>query len=148
MSDPWEDADIGLREGLRSLPVPETSADFAARIHAELRQPVPWWKTLWTTARPLLSGAVCSLVVTMILLPRLVHMPSGPPSHSESTVVSEVAMDRVLDSTELSAASLTRLRLRKRLSTAIVPPLPPASMRRPQRPGPDHSSRLPQDPTV
>jgi len=61
-------ADVALRQGLRDLPVPETSSDFDARVHAALRRPEPWWRALWEQARPVLTTAACSLLVTLALL--------------------------------------------------------------------------------
>ncbi len=60
--------DYLLRQGLRSLPVPETSPDFNARVHAALRRPAPWWRTIWNRTRPVLATAACSLLVTLALL--------------------------------------------------------------------------------
>ena len=65
-----DDPDLGaaLRDGLRALPVPDTTPDFDARVLDALRAPVPWWRRLWGPARPLLLGASCSLSVTLVLL--------------------------------------------------------------------------------
>ena len=59
------EADAALRRGLSRLPVPDVASDFDARIHAALRRPTPWWRLLWTQARPVLSTAACSLLVTL-----------------------------------------------------------------------------------
>ena len=83
------EAHIALREGLHGLPVPSTSADFDARIHAALSQPTPWWRSLLPLARPVLSTAACSLLVTLALLKGLSgiaasHSPQGAASPGEA----------------------------------------------------------------
>ncbi|MCW3100484.1 MAG: hypothetical protein JWL77_6102 [Chthonomonadaceae bacterium] len=62
------EADVALRQGLHRLPVPEVASDFDARVHAALCRPTPWWRLLWAEARPVLSTAACSLLVTLAAL--------------------------------------------------------------------------------
>src|SRR5437868_1185319 len=61
-------ADAALREGLALLPVPEVSAGFDSRVFGALRNPTPWWRTIWPTLRPVLSAAACSLLVMLTVL--------------------------------------------------------------------------------
>lgn len=111
MSDFSEDVqrETALRNGLRGLPVPEVSADFDARIHAALSQPLPWWRTLWQNARPLLSGAVCSLILMLLLLPYLTQVRPHPglPRGSERTDIA--LLERALERDDLHAASFSTL---------------------------------------
>src|SRR6185437_6920168 len=63
--DDWEWA---LRQGLRNAPSPPVSADFDARVLDALARPQTWWKAIWEQARPLLTGAACSLVVMLLIV--------------------------------------------------------------------------------
>ena len=60
--------DEALRDGLNTLPVSTPSPEFDARVLAALCAPPPWWLRLWEPAKPLLLGASCSLVVTLLAL--------------------------------------------------------------------------------
>ena len=106
MFDPREEdsAESFLRLGLRELPVPEISADFEANIHAALSQPLPWWKTLWTGAKPVLSGAACSLVIMFALLPWATKMPTAATSLPRGEVATHKNVED--NKTNLYAASL------------------------------------------
>lgn len=72
-------SDMALREGLRSLPVPETAPDFDARVLDALRRPAPWWQTAWASLRPVLSAAACALVVLLPLLSSADARPDRMP---------------------------------------------------------------------
>lgn len=135
MSERFDDTqlEIGLREGLRNLPVPETSPDFAARIHTALEQTPSWWQTLWLQARPLLSGGVCAAGIMLLLLPTLTQMPSAAPSDSSGRRATLVALDAMLDRPDLSASSLrefyrkpSRSATRTAKPPAAAPSAPPA----------------------
>jgi hypothetical protein len=138
-----------LREGLRNLPVPETSPDFSARIHAALDQTPPWWRMLWIQMRPLLSGAACAAVVMLILLPTLTQTPAtvapdsaSIASHASGRRVTIIALEAALDRPDLSAAALSGFSTRRPLSAvrAMEPPKPPSESDTP-RPIPE--SRAP-----
>lgn len=104
-----EDWEPVLRHGLHDLPAPPVSADFDARVLVALTQPQPLWRILWQQARPLLTGACCSLVVTLALAAWQPHTPSGPSPAAPSPAARPLdmtALDRLLDRPHLSAASL------------------------------------------
>lgn len=46
-------AETALRNGLRALPVPDTSADFEARIYAAMQRLLPWRLRLRQPCSPL-----------------------------------------------------------------------------------------------
>jgi hypothetical protein len=106
-------ADIALRLGLRGLPVPDTSSDFDARVHAALRPPPPVRQMLWTYARPVLSAAACSLLITLALLKGLAATSAVQERLSQPVGIGAMVaygtrqrMD-ALDSSDPSAASLS-----------------------------------------
>ncbi len=78
MFEPPDDtrAEIALREELRALPVPEASPDFDGHVLTALHEPASWWQALWQAARPVLSGAACSSLVTLALLHWCSQMPA------------------------------------------------------------------------
>lgn len=111
--NPENAAEVALRRGLRQLPVPDTTSDFDARIHAALRLPTPWWRTLWTHARPVLSAAACSLLVTLALLKGLATTAGTLQSLAKPAGTTAVVaygarnrMDALDSANDLSAASL------------------------------------------
>lgn len=135
--DDWE---LALRQAMRALPAPPASADFDARVLAALARPQPWWRALWQQARPLLPGACCSLVVTLMLASWASQTPSPPPvSHAPPPVAHPrdiAALDRLLSRPGLSAVSLAGLR--------PAPPearTPPAPARRPRPVKTDRAAR-------
>jgi len=113
--DRESEANVALRLGMRGLPVPATSSDFNARVHAALVRPTPWWQVLWAHARPLVSAAACSLLITLALLRGLATTTADPRSLARhagaGAVVAYGIRDRIdaLDSSDelLTAASLT-----------------------------------------
>lgn len=117
-------ADRALREGLRQIPVPETSADFAAQIQAKLHQPipaVPKRQSFWMTLRPALASAAFSLVVTLALLPRLTQTPSTSRITAENTATMATeasALERFAERADLSGASLRGLPPVRQISTS------------------------------
>lgn len=120
-----------LRDGLRALPTPELSPDFDARILAALSAPRPWWQRLWEPARPLLLGASCSLVVTLIALHWTLTAPlSAPMSRAALPGLAAAprplpSLDALLDQPYLSAGSLA--------AVWAAPPVPSPG-RRPEPP--------------
>ena len=119
------EADVAFRQGLYQLPVPEVASDFDARIHAALRRPAPWWRRLWTQARPVLSTAACSLLVTLVLLKGW-----GPSDHllqptREGAPIASGALEHAnaLDSSDLSGMPLHGFAtLRRPLAAKESPP--------------------------
>lgn len=138
--DDWEAA---LRQELRSLPCPPVSADFDVRVLTALSAPPPWWQSLWQQARPLLTGAACSLVVTLTLVSWSLRAPTAPPPAATPPVAARpldmTALERLLDRPRLSAASLA--------GWDVPPPSPADRPRTPPRPsehaaGPERRSSL------
>jgi len=125
--DDWEAA---LRQELRGLPCPPVSADFDARVLTALSAPPPWWQSLWQQARPLLTGAACSLVVTLLLVSWSQRVPTMLPPAPLTPVAARpldmTTVDRLLDRPDLSAASLA--------AWATTPPAPADRPRTPLRP--------------
>ena len=120
------------RDGLRALPVPPAAPDFDARVLLALRAPTPWWRHLWEPARPLLLGASCSLLVTLVLLHWTLSAPSGPPFPRASPSALAAApgrapsLDTLLDRSDLRAGSLS--------AAWTAPPPDPPPDRRPEPP--------------
>ena len=113
---PESESDVALRESLRLLPAPDVSSDFNARIHAALQQPTPWRQMLWTHARPVLSGAACSLLIMLTLLKALSTAATTPqhllhPAAAGATLAyrTRERMDELVRSNDLTAASLNGL---------------------------------------
>lgn len=115
MSEPPDDLTVrqALRDGLRTLPVPDVSPDFDSRVLDALRAPRPWWQRLWEPARPLLLGASCSLSVTLVLLHWTLTAPAPRPlilggleRIPVSAQVRAPSLDNLLDRPDLRAGSL------------------------------------------
>ena len=126
------EADVAFRQGLHQLPVPDVALDFDARVHAALRRPTPWWRLLWTQARPVLSTAACSLLVTLVLLQgwnpseRLLQ-----PTRAGALIASGAwEHANALDSTDLSGMPLYGFATLRRPLTAKESP--PKTQPRPQ----------------
>ncbi len=99
-----DDADLSheLGEALRFVPVPEISQDFDARIHAAMEARDPWWVAIWQRAWPVLSTAVCSLLVVLALLDA-VGGKTGHPAGSHSLAAGPTREDQgAADSTDVS----------------------------------------------
>jgi hypothetical protein len=111
--------DMGLREGLRSLPVPEPSAAFDARILAALKDDRPAWLRFWVTIRPTFSAAACSLALTLAFIhwSSMTSVAQLPTSQASGTPVQ--LNEQALDTSNLTGATLLRL------STILQAP-PPA----------------------
>ncbi len=119
--------DMALRQGLRELPVPETSPEFDAWVMSAVLRPLPWWRNLIPALRPLVAGAACSTVLTFLLVRWAMQMPdtgrrSAGTTIARTTTRSEMAsgswafrsgssarMEDALDRTDLTAFSLARL---------------------------------------
>jgi hypothetical protein len=99
------EADVAFRQGLHQLPVPEVASDFDARVHAALCRPTPWWRLLWTQARPVLATAACSLLVTLAALKGWDVSPrSLQPADSRAFIASRTRERKdMLESRELSS---------------------------------------------
>src|ERR1019366_6949099 len=63
-----DDADALLRQGLRSLAVPEASSDFDSRVHQALAKPEPLWAVEWRRIRPVFASAVLSMAISVAIL--------------------------------------------------------------------------------
>lgn len=125
------EADVAFRQGLHQLPVPEVASDFDARVHAALRRPTPWWRLLWTQARPVLSTAACSLLVTLVLLKGW-----NPSEHllqptREGTLIASGVWEPIeaVDSDDLSSTPLRGFATLRRPN--IVKEQPPQAQPRP-----------------
>jgi|SRR5579884_1308243 len=123
-----------LRRGLTSLPTPEVSPDFNARVHASLAAPKAAWRIRWSDLRPALQTAGVSLAASLLLLrwsatePPRPAAPDRPPSAAPS-------IDLALDRLDLERASFGGVRLLAPNSTALRP-----------RSGGDRRSALPGRP--
>lgn len=123
------EADAALRRGLSRLPVPDVASDFDARIHAALRRPTPWWRLLWTQARPVLSTAACSLLVTLVLLKGVGSSERLLSAADAGPLIAAGAWERIEaldDSSDLSAAPLHGFAtLHRPLAVKEIPPKAP-----------------------
>ena len=120
-----------LRDGLHALPVPPVAAGFDARVLDALRAPMPWWRRWWEPARPLLLGASCSLLVTLVLLHWTLTAPvlpgaAPPESGVGGRMAAAPSLDAILDRPGLRAGSLAAV-------WAAPPPASPDSRPQPPR---------------
>jgi hypothetical protein len=126
--------DKALRDGLNALPMPAPSPEFDARVLAALCASRPWWLRLWEPAKPLLLGASCSLVVTLLALhwtvtaPILVPLPPilGESERSRPEPGSAPSLDALLEQPHLSAGTLASV-------WTASPPTPPSRRPEPHR---------------
>lgn len=135
-----DEVDRLLREGLRSVPVPEPSAEFDSNIRARLRRTEPPWRIFWESTRLFLAPAACSLAVTLALL---ICVGSGRPvgtmqvrPRSASDIALDPRTDRSrsieqeLDQLDGDTPSLGHFESRRRKTGAESnPPVPPARRR-------------------
>jgi hypothetical protein len=141
--DEENEAGRALRLGLHSLAVPEPAPDFDARVRAALRRPIPWWQSLWTTARPVLVTTACSLVGTLALLQWFTRMPTSLSRLAQPTGIDTVAFERRLERMDLSTASLSGFSILQR------PPAPqPNTLRDPHPIAPDRRSQRATSPAA
>ena len=112
--------DMGLREGLRSLPVPEPSAAFDARILDALQDDRPGWLRFWITIRPTFSAAACSLALTLVFIHWSSMTSVAQLPMSQATGKPVQLDEQALDTSNLCGATLLRL------STILQAP-PPAT---------------------
>jgi len=135
--------EMALRQGLRSLPVPESSPDFNARVHAALRRPEPWWHSLWASARPVLCAGACSLAGMMALLSWATHapLPSTRAPATPTPAASALDLDRAIERLDRSAFSLRDFSSLRLLSNVSAPDTP-APHAAPQKPLRNHHSQL------
>jgi hypothetical protein len=142
MSD-LDRTDSLLRAGLRDLPAPAASSDFDAVVLAAVQRPPSRWQVLWDTARPVLGGAACSLVVMLALLNWVTQTPVTiqpiTPTTSPAAVrpIDIAALERVLDRPGLTLGDFTRLQagVELRSEPPAVKPAPsePDRQREPSR---------------
>jgi hypothetical protein len=120
--------EAALRGGLQSLPAPELSRDFNARVLAAVARARPWWPRLFRAARPTLSGAAISLAICLALLPRYVQAPIYAPP-SRATLASREAGMSYSDYPDPASWNSTAEQLvygqRKRAAAATAEPSPP-----------------------
>jgi hypothetical protein len=154
MFDPLRDPelDIALRDGLRSVPVPVAGPDFDSRVLSDLENPLPWWRALRSTLKPAFGGAAFSLITTLIVVNWALRAPERAiPGHSSG--ITTVAIEQALDSPNLTASSLTRLRSVRAAITepAAIPQSsiqnPKSQIHNPQSPRPGQS-RAPASRTI
>ncbi|HLK55614.1 MAG TPA: hypothetical protein VKU00_03570 [Chthonomonadaceae bacterium] len=147
------ETDRHLNQGLRSLPVPEVSADFDARVHEALRRPTPWWQPLWTQMRPVLTAMACSLVITLVLLQGWVGNATTS-SHPAVAMVTDAraeqrgreyiaVLDRGMDRLDLSNASWRAFLM---FWWPVMEKTQPTPAPAPRRITPDHRSQYPSVP--
>ena len=148
MFDPTTDFDIMMREGLRAIPVPQASEDFDAKVLQAVANPVPWWRALMGQARPLLSGAACSLAVTLFLVHWATAVPMQRSTSQSLPTGVTVALDSVLDKGDVRAGSLTRFS--KLVSVSVTAPAKaePQTPKPGQRAAPVRRSEASASPTV
>ncbi len=97
--------DMDLRSGLQGLPVRSVSRDFDVQVlHAVLH--TTRLERFLIAARPILSGAVCSLILALALIHWSVQSGAAPtkPRPAESIHYNEPGFD----STDLQAGELAR----------------------------------------
>src|SRR5205085_1138348 len=125
----------------RKLPVPETSSEFDARIQSALSRPIPWWRAIWPSLRPVLTTGFCSLLVTLALLHWSAQNPTRRLPGSVPAAPDILAVNSMAEG-DLSRATLRGLPPPRRVSRAAIPP--PEK----QRPIPNRRSQLIPFPSV
>ncbi len=125
MSD-QPDIDVLLRRGLRDLPSPTVAADFDDAVLASVRQPRPWWQSLWMSASPMLSGGACAFVAVVALVVTMTHLsppdatmgtniaaPSSPVARQIEAPATSVAfdIDRLIDKANLRSSDVWTIRM-------------------------------------
>ena len=144
--------DMSLREGLRSVPVPVAGPDFDSEVLRALEKPLPWWHALRSTLTPAFGGAAFSLVATLFVVNWALREPQkASPGHSSG--ISTASIEKALDSPNLTASTLTRLRSVRAVETGSAPitqppnRIPPAAIQTQQSPRPGQS-RAPESRTI
>jgi hypothetical protein len=101
--------DMALRAGLRSVPVPISGPDFDSRVLSALEKPLPWWHSLRSSLKPAFGGAAFSLIATLFIVNWALREPGkATPGHISG--ITTVSIEQALESPNLTASSLTRLR--------------------------------------
>ena len=131
MFESHPDSDRALTEGLRNLPSPEPSPDFNSRVIEGLRKPEPWWQVVLPRIRPLISGAACSLILTVVIARWALNAPESRAQVHPAAEHSTVALEEALDRPDLRAGTLARLSI-DRKDVPPIPVSPPAVPKHPR----------------
>lgn len=107
--------EMDLRAGLRSLPVPHVTADFDSRVLNAVLHTSRGERFL-IAARPVLSGAFCSLIIALALIHWSVQTTAGPIRSNAG--IQRGYAELGLESVPLRAGSLSRLLSRRRPAAA------------------------------
>ena len=133
MFDPTTDFDIMMRKGLRDLPVPEISHSFDATVLKTISEPIPWWRPFASQLMPLLSGAACSLVGTVLFLHWATMSPTRHSTNQPQGSGEVIALESVLEQPEIKAGSFTRLSRFATLSVSGPPKVEPIAAPKPNK---------------
>jgi|GEM_PF-3267594 hypothetical protein len=115
-----------LREGLRSLPYPTPSVDFDERVLAGLHDSVPWHVALRNSLKPMLAAMTGSFLIGLLAIHFALQTPTPNLSKVKSSPINYEAMQRLIDSPNLSTLDWWRYSL-----LSIPPPRPPERMEAP-----------------
>src|SRR5579884_1540625 len=116
MAEPsGERIDEALKQGLRTMAVPDPGSDFDDRVIAAVRARKSWWYLIWDFARPVVSAAACSAVIMLAAL----HLALQTPSQASDTqvtiqppvqaAITMAALDRALDRPDLRFGTISSL---------------------------------------
>jgi hypothetical protein len=116
---PTEAADAALRASLRDLPFTDPGARFDAAVLSALAprvRPSPWWLPNWSGIRSGALAAACSLVVTLGLvgMGAIPEQPAASSLAGGQTPTVLAGVEQVLDSANVTAATLIRLSAQRR----------------------------------
>ena len=131
MSDHHE-SERALTEGLRNLSAPEPSADFNSRVLEALQRPEPWWQFILPRLRPLVSGAVCAIILTIVLTKAALNSPDSSPTVSPARAEHAVLAEDALDQPDLKAGSFARLATDREPARIPTPSAPESASRHPR----------------
>jgi hypothetical protein len=126
-----------LREGLRSLPSPIPSVDFDERVLAELHDSISWRAALRDSLKPMLAAMTGSFLIGLLAIHFFLQAPAPNLSTMKSAPINYEAMQKLIDSPNLSALDWWRYSM-----LSIPPRKPPERM---ETPALNHSEISPSD---
>jgi hypothetical protein len=121
-----------LSEGFRAIPTPVPSPDFDERVLAGLRDSAPsWYVALRNSLKPMLTAMTGSFILGLLAIHFALQAPTPTLTPTKSAPINYQAMQRLIDSPNLSTMYWWRYSL-----LSVSPPRPPARL---EAPALDHS---------
>ena len=121
-----------LSEGFRAILTPVPSPDFDERVLAGLRDSAPsWYVALRNSLKPMLTAMTGSFILGLLAIHFALQAPTPTLTPMTSAPINYQAMQRLIDSPNLSTLDWWRYSL-----LSVPPPRPQARM---EAPALDHS---------